>query len=173
MNGRKRPEGNLIKKWKKNRSGDKMNLQQTDKAAQRRKGGGSQTGASPSCVRLSVRPSVHPPVRLLSLEEGLDVGVLGALQQTPPIRHFDVFVGSLRRRAQVSRSASGPGGTTLWIRPPSEGGIKAGEGSSSSGGVISNRLHKVPAGTHLGGPEPQSNQQLHPIISRPLHSILA
>lgn len=36
-----------------------MNLQQTDKAAQRRKGGGSQTGASPSCVRLSVRPSTH------------------------------------------------------------------------------------------------------------------
>lgn len=134
--------------------------------------GRRESNGGQSVLRPPVCPSVHPPVRLLSLEEGLDVGVLGALQQTPPIRHFDVFVGSLRRRAQVSRSASGPGGTTLWIRPPSEGGIKAGEGSSSSGGVISNRLHKVPAGTHLGGPEPQSNQQLHPIISRPLHSIL-
>lgn len=87
-------------------------------------------------MRPPVCPSVHPPVRLLSLEEGLDVGVLGALQQTPPIRHFDVFVGSLRRRAQVSRSASGPGGTTLWIRPRLKVGLKRGRGPPALGGSL-------------------------------------
>lgn len=52
-----------------------MTLRQTDKAALRQGDGGR---ASPSSVR-RVRLSVHPPVRLLSLEERLDVGVLGAL----------------------------------------------------------------------------------------------
>lgn len=50
------------------------------KLRQRKQGRGSQTGGEggPSSVRCA-RLSVHPPERPLSLEEGPDAGVLGAL----------------------------------------------------------------------------------------------
>lgn len=56
-----------------------MNLRQTQTKQRGDRAMAVKRGcASPSSVR-RVRPSVHPPVRPLSLEEGLDAGVLGAL----------------------------------------------------------------------------------------------